>query len=145
MYRNRVAILDPFRSFNHDIDRVFAEMLRGWPRAEMRGKAGFPALNVLETESAVIVEAELPGVRQEDLDIQFQGKELTLKGRRPAEPGDDVTVRRQERGSGEFTRIVQLAVPIDTERVTASLEEGVLTVTLPKVVSEIPKKIPIGS
>jgi len=145
MYLNRVAILDPFRSFNHEIDRVFAEVLRGWPRAEMRGKAGFPALNVLETESEVLVEAELPGVRREDLDIQVQGKELTLKGRRPELSGDDVTVRRRERGSGEFTRILQLAHAIDTDRVTASLEDGVLTVTLPKVVSEIPKKIPIGS
>ncbi len=145
MYRNRVAILDPFRSFNHEIDRVFAEMLRGWPRAEMRGKAGFPALNVLETESSVIVEAELPGVRSEDLDIKVQGKELTLEGRRPEPSGDGVTVRRRERGAGEFTRIVQLAHEIDVDRVTASLEDGVLTVTLPKVVSEIPKKIPIGS
>lgn len=145
MFTKRVFHNDPFLSMQQNMDRVFEQMLRGWPLPEMRGKAAFPALNVIDRDEAFVVEAEVPGVSGDDLDLQVRGKELTLKGRRAAPTGDDVTMRRRERGSGDFTRILELPVAVDAESVTAELRDGVLTVTLPKSASAIPRRIAVQS
>ena len=144
MFANRTLSNDPFVALRR-MDQVFDQMLRGWALPEMRGKSAFPPLNVSERDDAYVVEAEVPGVRADDLDLEVRGKELTLKGRRAKPEGDDLTIRRRERGAGEFTRILELPVAVDSERVAASLRDGVLTVTLPKVASAIPKRIAVQS
>jgi HSP20 family protein len=105
----------------------------------------FPPINLSEDTENVYAECELPGVLPEDLDIAVVGSELTVKGRRCEEAEPQATYHRRERGVGSFTRVVQLASDIAAERVSASLRDGVLLVTLPKSESSKPRKVQVQS
>ena len=130
----------PARQFASDIDRLFGSVLTGSPLfTPGPARAGFPALNAWEDEKALYVEAEVPGVALDQLEITVQGDELTLKGQRPAAQN----AVRQERWHGSFERTITLPVPIESESVDASLVNGVLTVTLPKAASARARKIEI--
>jgi HSP20 family protein len=100
---------------------------------------GQPMINLWETEEALMAEAELPGVQQDQIDISVVGNDLTLKVERPELEKEGVTFHRRERPSGSFVRVVQL--PAD--RVEAELRNGVLTLTLPKAESARPRKISV--
>jgi HSP20 family protein len=105
--------------------------------------AGFPPLNVWEDGDTLFAEAELPGVKSEDLEISVMAGDLTIQGRRGNTTGEGVAFHRQERGTGRFNRVVRLPFEVDAERVEASLRDGVLLVKLPKAESAKPKKITI--
>lgn len=106
---------------------------------------GFPALNVWEHGDNVYAEAEVPGMKADDLDISVVGGDLTLRGRRGEAPSEGTAYHRQERGTGEFTRVLRLPVEVDSERVEATLKDGVLLVKLPKAESAKPKKIKVST
>lgn len=108
-------------------------------------KMNCPPVNVWEQEGEFVVEVDLPGFRQEDLEISVMGAELTLKGRRQAAPAEGVTYLRQERTDNEFGRTLRMPAEIDAEKVSASLENGVLRVTLPKAASARPVRVEIKS
>lgn len=105
--------------------------------------ATFPALNVWEDGDALYAEAELPGVKQDDLEVYAVGNELTIKGSRKPREGESLSFHRRERGTGEFTRVITLPVDIAAEKVAAGLKDGVLTVTLPKAEEMKPRKITV--
>ncbi len=102
---------------------------------------GQPSINLWETGDAVVVEAELPGVQQEQIEISVVGNELTLKVERPELEKEGVTFHRRERPSGSFVRVVRLPTEVEANRVEAEFRNGVLTVTLPKAESARPRKI----
>lgn len=91
----------------------------------------FPALNVWEDEQGYHVEAELPGLKLEDLELTVSGNELTLKGQRK-EPQAGQAYHRRERGTGSFSRILRFPVDLDAEKAQAVLEQGILTLHLPR-------------
>ena len=104
----------------------------------------FPALNVWNNENDAIVTAELPGIDAEDLDITVVGDTMTLRGaRKPLEMKGNESMHRRERVQGAFTRNLTLPFRIDNENVTARMQRGVLTITLPKAEEDKAKKIPI--
>ena len=78
------------------------------------------------------------------IDIQLLGKKLTIKGERSATRDENVTHHRRERYSGSFERELTIPVEIDADNVKAELQDGVLTVTLPKVAAARPKKIEVN-
>jgi HSP20 family protein len=97
------------------------------------GPAGWaPPVDLHETPDAYIVTAEVPGLNRSDLQINMQDGRLTLAGVRqePAETCEQY--HRVERGHGSFSRSFQLPFPVDADRITADLRDGVLTVTCPK-------------
>lgn len=106
--------------------------------------AAYPPVNVREDGETVYVEAELPGIHQEDVAVVVtEGNQLTIEGeRRPAGPEGAVWHRR-ERGFGRFGRVVLLPVAVDADKVEARLEHGVLLVTLPKAEAYRPRRIPV--
>jgi HSP20 family protein len=106
---------------------------------------GFPAVNVWEDENNLFVEAEVPGLKAEDLDVTVVGDELTIKGERTEDGPAEGAFHRRERGVGSFTRIVRLTSEVDADRVQASLAEGVLLLTLPKAETAKPRKIKVKS
>lgn len=112
----------------------------GWP-----GFAGaFPLVNLWEDDVNVYAECELPGMELDALEIQVTGGSLlTIKGGRgqPEQPGG--VWHRQERGFGAFTRVLELPVDVDPDRVEARLAHGVLTVTLPKAEAARPRRISV--
>lgn len=97
------------------------------------GPAGWvPPVDLHETPDQYIIVAELPGLKREHLQIEMVDGRLTLSGVRPErEPGCE-QYHRVERGHGSFSRTFQMALPVDVERITADLHDGVLTVTCPK-------------
>ena len=123
--------------FRNEVDRMFGRHLIGTT-------AIAPALNVWEDEAAFYVEADLPDVPADKLDVTVkEGSRLTLTGeRKPAEPANAVW-HRQERFAGTFTRELTLPTPVDADKVEAKFEYGVLKLTLPKSEAARPRKITV--
>lgn len=127
--------------FRNEMDRLFESFFGGPGHS---GRRALPLLNVWETDDALHVEAELPGFKMEDLDLQVVGNELTIKGeRRPVEESDKLVYHRQERVVGRFERTLRLPMEINADKVEASLQDGVLTVALPKAAAAKPRKIEV--
>jgi len=122
----------------------FREMTQLWP-AEERGFAYTPAFEVKETKEAYVIKADLPGLKEGDLDVTLTGNRLTIGGKRDAEKeekGDTFYV--YERSYGAFTRSFTLPPGIDAAAIAANLDKGVLTVTVGKKPEVQPKKIAVG-
>jgi HSP20 family protein len=124
-----------------DMNRLLGGTSRwpGWSTAP-----SYPAMNVWTNQDGAVVTAELPGVDPDEIDISVQNDTLTLRGARaPDEVPEGGTYHRRERGSGSFTRSLQLPFPVEAEKVVASYEKGVLTIALPRVEADKPIKIAI--
>ena len=97
------------------------------------GPSGWtPPVDVFETHDRFVVMVELPGLTQDDVQLQHHEGRLTISGVRRERDSPCEQFHRIERGHGSFSRTFQLPVPIDAERITADLRDGVLTVTCPK-------------
>jgi HSP20 family protein len=109
------------------------------------GPAGWkPAVDLHETPDNYVVAAEVPGMSRDDLEIRTQDGRLTISGIRREQTRPCEQYHRIERGHGSFTRTFQLPVPIDAERITADLRDGVLTVTCPKLDDGGARRIPVS-
>ena len=107
-------------------------------------RAAFPALNLWEDDKQLFVEAELPGMTLEDIEVLVQHNELTIRGHRKVNDEQKMTFHRRERGAGEFNRVVQLPYEVDSEKVTATIRDGVLNITMPKSEAALPRKIKVS-
>ena len=130
-----------------EMDRLQREMNRlfddTYPRRARRA-AGYPAMNVWTNEDGLIITAEVPGVKPEDIDISVVGDTLTLSGsRKPDELKEDSRYHRQERGYGDFTRSIQLPFLANVKKVEATFQNGVLNITMPRAEEDKPKKITV--
>ena len=138
---------DPFLDLHREVNRLFDDSLRGM-REGSGGSAGFvlsPKVDVCQTNDGWEITAELPGVRQEDIDLRLDGDMLTISGEKRDERKDDKN-RFVERSYGNFTRSFQLPFTPDPDKVTADCDQGVLTVKLPKAAEQDKsRRISIGS
>ncbi len=101
-----------------------------------------PQVNIVETKEAYQLEAEMPGVSKEGLEVQLEGNELTIIGRRAlAQNGAEVIYR--ESYERDYKRAFELDPTIDTQKIAARMENGVLHLTLPKAEKVKPRKIAI--
>jgi HSP20 family protein len=129
----------------NQVQQLQSEMNRLFDRWGDGGRAytgAFPAVNVWEDAEAVYVEAELPGMDGKNLEIHVTGgNQLTLKGERRSNVPEKGVVHRQERGFGIFTRSLTLPFNVDSEKVDARFENGVLLIRLPKHEAAKPRKI----
>ena len=91
-----------------------------------------PRVNILESDEVVLIEAELPGVEKGAADVEMKDGQLILKAARSVS-GNDSVVKLRERPDAGYYRVFKLGDSIDAEHVEASMVDGVLTVTLPKV------------
>lgn len=104
----------------------------------------FPMINLTEDRNNYYVRAELPGVKAEDLDIQADGKSVSVSGERKIDTeGNGVKYHRKERESGKFSRMIGLPGDIEPDRVEASLKNGMLTLVVPKSEALKPRQIQI--
>jgi HSP20 family protein len=129
-----------------EVDRLFSDLFNPASRPTVRAAWGneTPALNVWDDEANYYAEAELPGYKMDEIEILVVKNELTLKGERKEGEAKDVTFHRRERGEGVFSRVLRLPAEVDSEKVHASLKDGVLTITLPKAEETKPRKIPVA-
>ena len=101
-----------------------------------------PQVNIVETKDAYLLEAEMPGVGKDGLEVLLEGNELTIVGRRTHEFAGSQLVYR-ESYDRDFRRSFELDPSIDTQRIAAKMENGVLHLTLPKAEKVKPRKISI--
>jgi len=125
------------------MNRLFSDFFGPETRWAFGRGRSFPAINVWEDGDKLFVEAELPGVKSDTLDVTVVGDELTIKGERPSRAEDELTFHRRERGTGSFTRVVRLPVEVDANQVDASLSNGVLLIMLPKSEAAKPRKVQV--
>jgi HSP20 family protein len=134
--------LAPFQTFRM-LDDAFNRALQhsGEPNS---ARPWSPAVDVLETENELILHADLPAVKLEDIDIRVEDSTLTLKGERKFEKTEtERGYHRIERSYGSFSRSFALADTISPEGVKATFKDGVLTVTLPKKEIAKPRQIKV--
>ena len=99
----------------------------------------------LHTWASYFAEAEIPGVKGEDLDVSVVADELTIKGTRQPLADEEAAYHRRERGVGAFVRVVRLPVEVVADKVQASLRDGVLTLVMPKAEAAKPRRITVTS
>ncbi len=127
---------EPLREFEQVSDRMrrlLDQTFGGfdWPSSLMETGGWSPPVDIEETDDAYVVEAELPGVKREDLSIELIGNELTITGE-VKERKREGALRRQTRRTGRFDYRVTLPDHVEADRIEANLTEGVLTVRVPK-------------
>jgi len=101
-----------------------------------------PEVNIFETKDEYVLEAEMPGVNREGLEITLENNVLTLVGRRPAEPVKGDVVYRESRPA-DFRRSFELDPVVESEKISARMDEGVLVLRLPKTVQAKPRRIAV--
>jgi HSP20 family protein len=129
----------PFR----DLRRLQEEMDRLTRSATT--PQGFPAINVYAHQDGIVITAELPGVKEGDLDITVHRDTVTLRGQRQDQPEAAQGYHRRERRSGPFGRTFSLPFQVDPERVEAKLSNGILTLTLHRPEHDKPKRIRVSA
>jgi len=130
-----VRRLDPFRDF----DRLFDGLVARWDEQLFT-----PAADVSETEQEYVLDIELPGVRREDVTVEVDGGEVRVTGELKEKEREGL-FHRKTRRVGKFAYRVTLPRDVDSTNVAASLEEGVLTVRVPKSETAKPRRIEITS
>ena len=109
------------------------------------GPAGWvPPIDVHETAEEYVITAELPGLQQDDIRIHVTDTRLQLSGERSERGRACEAYHRVERGHGTFSRTFQLPLPVDGDRVTADLRDGVLTVVCPKAAEGSARRIRVS-
>ncbi len=102
-----------------------------------------PEVNIFETKDGYVLEAEMPGVNKSGLEITLEGSEITIVGRRTNDPVNGESLLR-ERQSADFRRVFELDPAIDTSKIAAKMNQGVLTLALPKSEQVKPRRINIS-
>jgi len=136
---------DPFdelASLRERVNRLFNETLGESGVAPLRSWR--PACDIKETDSEVIITADLPGLTKDDITVEVNGDVLTLSGERKHEAEDKKEgYHRIERAYGRFQRTFSLGTEVNLDAIKAVFKDGVLTITLPKSEAVKPKQIPI--
>ncbi|MBN1392205.1 MAG: Hsp20/alpha crystallin family protein [Sedimentisphaerales bacterium] len=116
---------------HRDMDDLFSSFFGDWPVLSQR--TVWPAIDIADSENEIIIKAEVPGCKAEDIDISVHGNTLTISGEKKAEEEKkEKGYYHLERSYGSFRREVGLPGDVDPDKVEASCRNGVLTVTLPK-------------
>lgn len=141
---NRLATPSLFRdNLDQWVDRFFA----GGDLGPMLPKADVdwtPRLDFTETDAAYTIRLEAPGVAKKDLEVKIEGQVLTIRGTRSTATGDEnEQYVWREREEGQFVRSLRLPLPVDDKKAEAKIDEGIVTITLPKQDSGISTHVPI--
>lgn len=134
---------DDFNLLQNEMNRLFNSFFPAEGAASFRGRV-YPPVNLYEDEEKLCLTAELPGMEAQDIEINVEGDTLQLKGeRRIAPEKEGITYHRREREPGRFGKTIALPAQIETDKVSAHMENGVLVVELPKAEAAKPKKIEV--
>lgn len=129
---SRMMSWDPFR-----------EMMPLFPEERLTFE---PAFEIKESKEGFLFKADVPGIKESDLDVSLTGNRLTVTGKREAEKEDKAdTYYTYERSYGSFTRSFTLPEGVNASAIAANLKDGVLSISLPKKAEAQPKKIPVAA
>ena len=128
---------DSPRTYSNLVENLFSSDV-------LPSRCTVPALDIVEQENEIVVNAELPGLKKEDIKITFENNVLTLSSeQKPAEVSEKATVLLKEIRNSDFNRSVKFEYEIDATKISAEMSNGVLTVTLPKAEEAKPKQIEV--
>ena len=128
------------RGFFQDFDRFFNEVNNGLNNSGISNTAG---VDLYETEDQVVLEMAVPGIKVEDLDVSSEGRQLTIKGKHPTPEAENRRYWVQGIVKGDFNRTVTLPANVQLDNVQAKVQDGILSLTMPKVAEAKVKKIAI--
>ena len=140
---------DPIReldSLQGDMNRLFDRFFEGGRVANgSTARRWIPAMDLVETEDHLVLRGDLPGLTEDDIDIEIKDNVLTVSGERKAESEEKGEgYHRVERAFGSFSRSLSLPQGIDPEKVEAGFDKGVLEVRIPKPAEAKPTRVQIG-
>ena len=139
-----VLFTDPFNAlfrFQQVLDSFRASP---WLEAGPSGSGAYPPVNVFRKGDGIVVIAEVPGVRKDDLRIEAKGRSIRIAGTKSLGANDKASTHRRERLAGTFDRAVTLPVEIDADHVKAECRNGILTLWLPRAERDRPKPISVS-
>ncbi|MCD6521223.1 Hsp20/alpha crystallin family protein [Candidatus Calescamantes bacterium] len=144
--REEWSPLREIMQFRDEIDRLFEDFFSPWTvrRRRRQEVTWLPDVDVYEDENNVIVEAELPGLKGDEVDISITGNTLTIKGEKKQEKeekGRNYYI--VERSYGSFARSIELPAEVEPDKAKATMRNGVLKVTIPKAPEAKPKQIKV--
>jgi len=138
---------NPFGFLQREIDRLFEDFTRG---SEVAGQAQVtlvPSMDVTETDNEIVISAEMPGLKRDDVQITIDDGILTIRGEKRVEREEgseqDKNYHVSERSYGVFVRALQLPAGVDPSKVAATMSNGVLRISIPKPANSQPKKIEV--
>lgn len=135
---------DPFQeltTLRNRMDRLFNRFPEEWEEPVLSGN-WMPLTDIQETKDALMVKAELPGIEEKDINLEIEDNTLTISGERKLETkSEEKGFERIERAYGKFFRAFTLPPNVDTAKIVANYNNGVLAVTIPKKEEAKPKKI----
>ena len=141
--RSLNSTIDRMMSLNRALDQAF----NGSWSTEPTNRVWVPAFDVIEKKDSYVVVAELPGVNQSQVDLSFEQNVLTIRGEKhspfDASKDGELRVYAAERVTGSFERSIRLPEFVDSEKISAEMRDGVLSVTIPKATAAQPRKIEI--
>jgi HSP20 family protein len=129
------ALVEPAMPWLRDINRFVDR--------ETRAGSFVPPADVLADDNGVTVHMDVPGVPRDRLDVELVNDIVTVRGERPYPYGDDDSVKRAERGFGAFERTLRVMDDLDPDRIDATLQDGVMTLRLPKSETRKPRRIEV--
>jgi HSP20 family protein len=141
---------EPFRELHtlqNEMNRLFSSVFepQGGGNGGAVARRWMPAMDLVETGDHFVLRADLPGMTEDDVKIEFEDGTLTVSGERRSEhEGPDEGYYRVERAFGSFSRSLTLPQGIDAEAVSARFDRGVLEVRIPKPEERKPRRIEIG-
>lgn len=137
---------EPFRSnvgLESQVNRIFNELFDRSQESNLTSWA--PAVDIVESQNELVVKADLPDIKPEELDIRVENNILTIRGERKFEKKvDEKNYLRVERSYGSFARSFSLANTVNSEAIKADYKDGVLTLTIPKREEAKPKQIKVN-
>ena len=130
--------LEDLHRLQREMNRLFSDYTEPTER--------FPALNLWYSDEEAVAALEVPGVDPKAIDLSVLGRVLTIQGERAEEPGvAEGAYYRRERAAGKFTRTVQLPFEVESDKVQANYQNGILRITLPRKESTKPRRIAIAA
>lgn len=147
---NSLTMFDRMLGLTRAMDEAFErENANGAAARSNEARVWYPATDTYETREAYVVEADLPGVRADQVEISFERNTLTIRGTRDwplrtsEKTGGEFRIHGAERVAGAFARAIRLPEYVDGEKIEASFTDGVLSVKIPKAASALPRKIEV--
>lgn len=141
--------LTPWRPLEEmdELRRRFEDLWSSWPTlGRFKTMEWVPAIDVYEKDNKYMVKAELPGMKEEDVDVSVVGDRLTIKGEKKAESEvKEENYYRSERSYGSFFRSIDLPSDADPSKIEANYDDGVLEVAIAKTAAVKPKKVKVSA
>jgi len=136
---------EPFRSMQRQMDRLFDEFGGGFPTfAPQTTEQLLPHMDVSETDKAIEITAELPGLEEKDVEVRFSDNVLTISGEKKSEREEkERDFHLVERRYGSFARSIRLPEGTDPAKIEATIDKGVLKVTIEKPAAKLAKTIDV--